>query len=205
MIETEDGINQSPLDDYFAKEWTLLDRRHGSMCFRRWTLEDVGSVNQRAGVREERWSSLDLKQLKFPQSTVSSVKRATVIQHFEADFIRAMGIISPSAGLCARAVFAGVQRHLLQSTYNCRQLGYPQECWDLARILRRDPRVRLTLMTAYRRLLPAKSCEEDELHQNAKGPVVVDQRSSFYISEASALEKRCLKAEAYGSYSRDRL
>ena len=36
-------------------------------------LEDVGSINQRAGVREEKWSTLDLKQLNFPQSTVSSL------------------------------------------------------------------------------------------------------------------------------------
>ena len=51
------------------------------------TLEDVGSINQRADVREEKWSSLDMKQLKCPQSTVSSVKRSTVIQYFEADFV----------------------------------------------------------------------------------------------------------------------
>ena len=76
------------------------------------TLEDAGSANLRAGVREEKWSSLDLKHLKVPQSTVSSVKRATMIQHFEAEFIRAMGIISPSAPLYARAVVAGVQRDL---------------------------------------------------------------------------------------------
>ena len=40
------------------------------------------------------------------------MRRATLIQNFEADFIRAMGIISPSAALYAQAVIAGVQRDL---------------------------------------------------------------------------------------------
>ena len=120
------------------------------------TLEDIGSINLRACVREEKWSSSNMKQLKFPECTVSSMKRAAVIQHFEADFIRAMGIINPSAALYARAVIAGVQRDLqsiddvmwrpprrtgpsgllkssgipvvvrLQSTYNYNSLEFPR-------------------------------------------------------------------------------
>ena len=61
---------------------------------------------------EEKWSMLDVKPLQFPKMTVYSVKRATLTQHFEADFIRAMGMISPSAALYAKAVIAGVQRDL---------------------------------------------------------------------------------------------
>ena len=141
------------------------------------TLADVGSISLRAGVREEKWSSLD-KQLKFPQSTVSSLKRATMILHFEEDFVRAMGIFSPSAALHARALIAGVQRDLpvyrrrdiettkkdwtkrtVEEQWHSRSeaavnlqlqsVGISQECWDLARMLRHDPPVRLILMTAY--------------------------------------------------------
>ena len=54
-------------------------------------------------------------------------------------------------------------------------MGISQECWDLARMLRHNPPVRLILMTAYHRLLPAKSREEDDLHQYVKDPVAGDQ------------------------------
>ena len=54
-------------------------------------------------------------------------------------------------------------------------VGTTQECWDLARMLRHDPPVRLILMTAHHRLLPAKSREEDDLHQYVKEPVAGDQ------------------------------
>ena len=50
--------------------------------------------------------SFDLRTVKFPSTQTSSVRRATLIQNFEADFIRAMGIISPSAALYAQAVIA---------------------------------------------------------------------------------------------------
>ena len=45
----------------------------------------------------------------------------------------------------------------------------------LARMLRHNPPVRLILMTAYHRLLPARSREEDDLHQYVKDPVAGDQ------------------------------
>ena len=70
-------------------------------------LQNVGTINQQAGVREEKWSNLDLKLLKFPQVTVSSVKRAIALQQFEADFICNMGIVSPAAAIHAKAVIAG--------------------------------------------------------------------------------------------------
>ena len=75
-------------------------------------LSDVGLINTKEGVREEKWVALDLRTLKFPSTQTSSVRRATLIQNFEADFIRAMGIISPSAALYAQAVIAGVQQDL---------------------------------------------------------------------------------------------
>ena len=42
-------------------------------------------------------------------------------------------------------------------------------------MLRHNPPVRLILMTAYHRLLPARSREEDDLHQYVKDPVAGDQ------------------------------
>ena len=54
-------------------------------------------------------------------------------------------------------------------------VGISQECWDLARMLRHNPPVRLILMTACHRLLPAKSKEEDDLHQYVKDPAAGDQ------------------------------
>ena len=44
-------------------------------------LEDVGVVNQQAGIREEKWSNLDLKHLKFPAPLTQAVRRATLVQH----------------------------------------------------------------------------------------------------------------------------
>ena len=187
-VKQEDEIAQSPLDDYFCKGKDTSGPAAWEQVLQKLednTLEDVGSVNSRAGVREENWTSLDLRPLKFPSTVVSSVKRATLIQNFEADFIRAMGIISPSAALHAQAVVAGVQRDLpvyrrrdVETTHKdwtmrtaeeqwhsraeaavnlqLQNVGITQECWDLARILRHDPPVRLILM-AYHRLLPAKS------------------------------------------------
>ena len=84
-IKQEEGLSQDSLDDYFccgtdgpaAWEQVLREMETGS-------LEDVGVMNQRAGVREEKWAMLDLKLLQFPKTTIYSVKRATQIQHFEA-------------------------------------------------------------------------------------------------------------------------
>ena len=99
-----------------------------------------------------------------------------------------MGIISPSAALYAQAVIAGVQKDLpvyrrrdaettqrdwtsklpeehwhsrAEAVVNLQlqNVGISQECWDLARMLRLNPPVRLILMTAYHRLLPSKSKE----------------------------------------------
>ena len=114
-VKQEEGLSQDSLDDYFCRgmdtsgpaawERVLRDVERGS-------LEDVSAMNQRAGVSEEKWGMLDLKTLQFPKTTLHSVKRATLIQHFEADFIRAMGIISPAVATYAKAVIAGVQRDL---------------------------------------------------------------------------------------------
>ena len=148
------------------------------------TLGNIAVINPPSGVRAEKWPNLNLKHLKFPQVTVSSVKRAIMIQQFQADFIRHQGIVSPAA-IYAKAVIAGMQRDLpvycrrdsettkkdwtgraveeerrsrAEATINAQlqAIGIPQECWDLAQMLRRDPPVRLILMTAYHRLLPVK-------------------------------------------------
>ena len=111
----QEGETSSPLDEYFCKgmdtsgpaAWAtvLWEMTEGSLA-------DVGQLNAREGVREEKWVALDLRTIKFPPTQTSSVRRATLIQNFEADFIRAMGIISPSAALYAQAVIAGVQQDL---------------------------------------------------------------------------------------------
>ena len=87
----------SPLDEYFCKgmdtsgpaAWAtvLQDMAAGN-------LPDVGQLNTREDV------AFDLRTVKFPPTQTSSV---LLIQNFEADFIRAMGIISPSAALYAQA------------------------------------------------------------------------------------------------------
>ena len=115
-----------------------------------------------------------------------------------------MGIISPAAAAYGQAVFAGVHRDLPvyrrrdDSTTNkgwtektveeawhgraeaavtlaLQTAGISQECMDIARMLRHDPPVRLILMTAYHRLLPYQSREEEELQQYVKEPPVGDQ------------------------------
>ena len=111
--QEEDSL--SPLDEYFCKgmdtsgpaAWAtvLQDMASGN-------LPEVGQLNAREGVREEKWVSFDQRTVKFPSTQTSSVRRATLIQNFEADFTRAMGIISLSAALYAQAVIAGVQQDL---------------------------------------------------------------------------------------------
>ena len=92
-VKQEDEAS-SPLDEYFCKgmdtsgpaAWAamLQDMTEGS-------LPDVGQLNAREGVREEKCVALDLRTTKFPPTQTSSVRRATLIQNFEADFIRAIG------------------------------------------------------------------------------------------------------------------
>ena len=105
-VKQEDDYVASPLDDYtFVKAWILQVQPHGQRCFGIWQrgdLLEVGPLNAREGVREEKWTSFDLRTVKFPSTQTSSARRATLFQNFEADFIRAMGIISPSAALSAR-------------------------------------------------------------------------------------------------------
>ena len=224
-VKQEDEYASSPLDDYFCKGMDTSGPASWEQVLRRMadgTLPDVGCLNSRVGVREEKWTSLALKPLKFPSIVTSSVRRATLIQNFEADFIRAMGIISPLAALYAQAVIAGVQRDLpvyrrrdvetTQKHWTARtpeeqwhsraeaavnlqlqNVGIAQECWDLARMLRHDPPMRLILMTAYHRRLPAKPREEDDLAQYVKEPVAGDQGavSTFQkLQEASTLEEK---------------
>ena len=88
-VKQEEDL-QSPLDEYFCKgmdtsgpaAWAkvLRDRTTGDM-------PEVGALNAREGVREEKWVSFDLRTVKFPSTQTSSVRRATLIQNFEADFV----------------------------------------------------------------------------------------------------------------------
>ena len=129
QVKQEDDFT-SPLDEYFCRgmdtsgpaAWAkvLLDMATGD-------LPDVGALNAREGVREEKWTSFDLRTVKFLSTQTSSVWRAVLIQNFEADFTRAMGIISPSAALYAQAVIAGVQKDL--PVYRRRNAETTQRDW----------------------------------------------------------------------------
>ena len=206
-VKQEEDVKFESLDDYFCRgmdssgpaswEKVLRDMEQNS-------LEEFGTMNYRAGVREEKWGMLDFKNIQFPKVTAQSVKRATLLQYFEVDFIRAMGIISPAAATYAKAVIAGVHRDL--PVYRKRDVsttvrdwtgkmteelwhsraeaavnlalqtaGVSAESLEMARMLRHDPPVRLILMTAYHRLLPYQSREEEELQQYVREPQVGDQ------------------------------
>ena len=182
-------------------------------------MEDVGSMNYKAGVREEKWGMLDLKNVQFPKTTTQSVRRATLLQHFEADFIRAMGIISPAAAAYSQAVLACVHRDLPvyrwrdDSTTNkdwtektveevwhgraeaavnlaLQTAGISQECMEIAQMLRHDPPVRLILMTAYHRLLPYQSRERGRAAAICQGTPSGRSGRSIYFPEASSMGKR---------------
>ena len=206
-VKQEEDVKFESLDDYFCKgmdssgpaSWDKLLREMEQN-----SLVDVGTMNYREGVREEKWGMLDLKSVQFPKPTTQSVKRATLLQYFEVDFIRAMGIISPAAATHAKAVIAGVHRDLpvyrkrdisttnrdwtqrtVEELWHTRaevavnlalqHAGISAECMEMARMLRQVPPVRLILMTAYHRLLPYQSREEEELQQYVKEPLVGDQ------------------------------
>ena len=206
-VKQEDDVKFESLDDYFCKgmdssgpaSWDKLLREMEQN-----SLVDVGTMNYREGVREEKWGMLDLKSVQFPKPTTQSVKRATLLQYFEVDFIRAMGIISPAAATYGKAVIAGVHRDLpvyrkrdisttnrdwtertVEELWHTRaeaavnlalqHAGISAKCMEMARMLRQVPPVRLILMTAYHRLLPYQSREEEELQQYVKEPLVGDQ------------------------------
>ena len=137
-VKQEEDL-QSPLDEHFCKGMDTSGPAAWAKVLRDMTtgdLPEVGALNAREGVREEKWVSFDLRTVKFPFTQTSSVRRATLIQNFEADFIRAMGIISPSAALCAQAVIAGVQRDLpiyrrrdAETTVKDWTMKLPEEQW----------------------------------------------------------------------------
>ena len=194
-VKQEEDVKFESLDDYFCRGMDSSGPASWDKILREMeqnSLADVGTMNYREGAREEKWGMLDLKNIHFPKVTAQSVKRATLLQYFEVDFIRAMGIISPAAATYAKAVIAGVHRDL--PVYRKRDLsttvrdwtgkmveelwhsraeaavnlalqtaGVSAECLEMARMLRHDPPVRLILMTAYHQLLPYQSREEEEL------------------------------------------
>ena len=206
-VKQEEEVKFESLDDYFCRGMDSSGPASWEKVLRAMeqnSLEDVGTMNYREGVREEKWGTLDFKNIQFPKVTAQSVKRATLLQYFEVDFIRAMGIISPAAATYAKAVIAGVHRDL--PVYRKRDVSttvrdwtgkMTEELWhsraeaavnlalqtagvsadslEMARMLRHDPPVRLILMTAYHRLLPYQSREEEELQQYVREPQVGDQ------------------------------
>ena len=206
-VKQEEDVKFESLDDYFCRGMDSSGPASWDKILREMeqnSLEDVGAMNYREGVREEKWGMLDLKNIQFPKVTAQSVKRATLLQYFEVDFIRAMGIISPAAATYAKAVIAGVHRDLpvyrkrdmsttvrdwtgkmVEELWHTRAeaavnlalqtAGVSAESMEMARMLRHDPPVRLILMTAYHRLLPYQSREEEELQQYVREPQVGDQ------------------------------
>ena len=92
-VKQEEDYSQSPLDEYFCKGMDTSGPAAWGQVLQRMSggeLPDVGSLDAREGVREEKLTSFDLRTVKFPSTQTSSVKQATLIQNFEADFIRAI-------------------------------------------------------------------------------------------------------------------
>ena len=78
-VKHEDETS-SPLDDYFCKGMDTSDPAAWAKVLEDMTsggLADVGLINTREGVREEKWVSLDLRTLKFPSTQTSSVFRTS--------------------------------------------------------------------------------------------------------------------------------
>ena len=99
-VKQEDETS-SPLDEYFCKGMDTSGPAAWATVLQKMTegsLPDVGQLNTREGVREEKWVAFDLRAVKFPPTQTSSVRRATLIQNFEADFIRAMGTFQSLGG-----------------------------------------------------------------------------------------------------------
>ena len=222
-VKQEDDYLLSLLDEYFCKGMDTSGPAAWGQVLQRMAdgdLPDVGCLNAREGGREEKWTSFDLPSVKFPSTQTSSVKRATLIQNFEADFIRAMGIISPSAALYAQAVIAEVQKALpiyrrrdmetTQKDWTIRlpeeqwhsraeavvnlqlqHVGIRQECWDLARMLRHIPPVRLILMTAYRRLL-SESPEGVETELTDRSKMHYLDQDAFWVVLSDAWKRHAI-------------
>ena len=78
-VKQEDE-NFSPLDDYFCKRHGYVRTCSlGSRAARHdrgRVSPDVGQVNAREGVREEKWVALDLRTTKFPPTQTSSVRES---------------------------------------------------------------------------------------------------------------------------------
>ena len=92
-VKQEEDVKFESLDDYFCRGMDSSGPASWDKILREMeqnSLEDVGTMNYREGVREEKWGMLDLKNIHFPKVTAQSIKRATLLQYFEVDFIRAM-------------------------------------------------------------------------------------------------------------------
>ena len=71
-VKQEESTNLESLDDYFCcgmdtsgpASWDRVLREMEQS-----SLEDVGSMSYKAGVREEKWGMLDLKNVQFPKTT----------------------------------------------------------------------------------------------------------------------------------------
>ena len=82
-----------PLNEYFCRGMDISGAAAWAKVLRDMAtgdLLDVGALNAREGVREEEWTSFDLRTVKFPSTQTSSVRRAVLIQNFEADLTHAI-------------------------------------------------------------------------------------------------------------------
>ena len=149
-VKQEEDVKFDSLDDYFCRgmdssgpaSWDKLLREMEQN-----SLVDVGTMNYREGVREEKLGMLDLKNVQFPKLTTQSLKRATLLQYSEVDFIRAMGIISPAEATYSKAVIAGVHRDL--PVYRRRDTSTTNRDWTGKTVdTRAEAAVNLALQTA---------------------------------------------------------
>ena len=96
-VKQEEDVKFESLDDYFCRGMDSSGPASWDKILREMeqnSLADVGTMNYREGVREEKWGMLDLKNIHFPKVTAQSVKRATLLQYLEVS----NGYYQPSCG-----------------------------------------------------------------------------------------------------------
>ena len=175
-VKQEDDIKFESLDDYFCKgmdssgpaSWDKLLREMEQN-----SLVDVGTMNYREGVREEKWGMLDLKSVQFPTTYGKAVIAGA---HRDLPVYWKRDTSTTNRDWTQRTV-EELWHTRAEAAVNLalQHAGISAECMEMARMLRQVPPVRLILMTAYHRLLPYQSREEEELQQYVKEPLVGDQ------------------------------
>ena len=157
---------------------------------------DIRDIND--NIKEERWLYFNLDGVKFPASTVDTIRRGESLATFERELIIHFQRVSKAAALYIKALLGGVRQSLeiyrrcdhVTDEYNWVQLSAEErwhahaegnlmvalksmisaEAWRAVEVLRAVPKCRLVLMTAYHFLSPAPSTEEKSLLKYLQEP-----------------------------------